>query len=86
MSEDNKLNILYFEGSSMRELHDTMDGWQQKNRKRFLSMGIQKESEKFCCIALTNPSEVIIVDGDGWTSGDAGVRVRSHCLSVTIED
>jgi len=65
MSEDNKLNILYFEGTSMRDLYDTMDGWQQQNRKRFLSMGIQKESEKFCCIALTNPSEVVIVCGEG---------------------
>ncbi len=81
MSEDNKLNILYFEGSSMRELYDTMDGWQQQNRKRFLSMGIQKESEKFCCIALTNPSEVIIVDGRQYFDHD-GARVVDGCLRV----
>jgi len=62
MSEDNKLNVLYFEGSSMHNLYDTMDTWQKQNHKRFLSMCIQKESEKLCCIALTNPSEVVIVD------------------------
>jgi len=79
MSEDNKLNILYFEGTSMRDLYDTMDGWQQQNRKRFLSMGIQKESEKFCCIALTNPSEVVIVDGyDGSNAQVIQGSLRVH--------
>jgi len=70
MSEDNKLNVLYFEGASMSDLYDTMDSWQQKNRKRFLSMGIQKESAKFCCIALTNPTEVVIVSADGRKSAE----------------
>ena len=61
MDDDNKHNILFFEGASMRELHATMEGWQNANKKRFLSMSIQKEGEGFCCIALTNPSEVVIV-------------------------
>ena len=61
MNDDNNHNILFFEGASMRELHATMEGWQNANKKRFLSMSIQKEGEGFCCIALTNPSEVIIV-------------------------
>ena len=62
MDDDNKHNILFFEGASMRELHATMEGWQNANKKRFLSMSIQKEGEGYCCIALTNPTEVVIVD------------------------
>ena len=60
MTDNNKHNILYFEGSSMRELHNTMDEWQNENEKRFLSMSVNKDGESYCCIALTNPSEVII--------------------------
>ena len=65
MSDDNKLNLLYFESSSMRGLYDSMENWQNENRKRLLSVDIQKDGDNFCCIALTNPSEVIIVDGAG---------------------
>jgi hypothetical protein len=36
MSDDNKLNLLYFESPSVRELYGVMDAWQQANRKRFL--------------------------------------------------
>lgn len=59
--DDDKHNILFFEGASMRELHATMEGWQNANKKRFLSMSIEREGEGFCCIALTSPSEVVIV-------------------------
>ena len=31
MIENNKRNILYFEGSSMKELHSNMDDWQKEN-------------------------------------------------------
>lgn len=72
MDDDNKRNILFFEGASMRDLHAAMDGWQTAHKKRFLSMSIQKEGEGYCCIALTNPSEVIIVNG-GRVSGGAEV-------------
>ena len=65
MDDDNKHNILFFEGASMRELHANMENWQNANKKRFLSMSIQKEGEGFCCIALTNPSEVVIVNKYG---------------------
>ena len=64
MADNNKHNILYFEGSSMRVLHNTMDEWQKENEKRFLSMSVNKDGETYCCIALTNPSEVLIVDGN----------------------
>ncbi|MEI9884899.1 MAG: hypothetical protein WDN08_00115 [Rhizomicrobium sp.] len=63
MSDDNKLNLLFFEGPSVRELYAVMDDWQKTNRKRFQSITIQKEGDAYCCIALTNPSEVIIVGG-----------------------
>lgn len=70
---NNKQNIYYFEGSSMRVLHDTMDVWQKENKKRFLSMSINKEGNSFNCIALTNPTEVIILDG----SQAGGARVSN---------
>lgn len=60
MSDNNTFNILYFESSSMRGLYDIMENWQHENRKRFLSVGIQKDGENFCCIALTNPMVVWI--------------------------
>lgn len=78
MSEDNKRNLQYFEASSMGKLFSVMDGWQQENRKRFLSMSVQQDGDSFCCIALTNPSEVIIVDGEL----DGGVDVSSHALKT----
>jgi hypothetical protein len=62
MADNNKHNILYFEGSSMRVLHNTMDEWQKENEKRFLSMSVNKDGETYCCIALTNPSEVTITN------------------------
>jgi len=57
----NKHNLQYFESSSMRELYESIQNWQNENQKRLLSMSIQNDDGKFCCIALTNPSEVVIV-------------------------
>ena len=54
MWDDNKRNLLYFESSSMRGLYDCMETWQNENRKRLLSIDIQKDGDNFCCIALTN--------------------------------
>jgi hypothetical protein len=67
MSSKNKRNILYFESSSMRKLYKRLREWQRKNNKRFLSISIHKDNGKFCCIALTNPTAVVIADGDGKT-------------------
>jgi len=61
----NSLNILYFEASTMRNLYENMKEWQNINKKRLLSCSIQKELDNYCCICLTNPTEVIICDGDG---------------------
>jgi hypothetical protein len=43
-----------------------------------LPLSISKDRNKFCWIALTNPTEVIIEDG--WSSG--GVDVRNNALKV----
>lgn len=61
----------------MRALHDTMDEWQKESGKRFLSMSIKKEGDLFNCIALTNPTEVIIVDGS-----HAGGAAVNQCEGV----
>ncbi len=80
MSDKNKLNLHYFESASMRELFGLMDVWQIENEKRLLSISIEKDEGKFCCIALTNPTEVIIMDG----SYSSGVDVTSKALRVTM--
>ena len=41
-----------------------MDACQQDTSKRFLSLTIHKEDDGYACIALTNPSEVVIVCRD----------------------
>jgi len=65
MSKKNKRNVLFFKGKSMPELFKRMDKWQKKNNKRFLSASVQKDGETFYCIALTNPTEVVITSEDG---------------------
>ncbi len=65
MSEQNKNNLLYFEFPTMRGLYDCMEDWQNTNHKRLLSLSIQQDGGKFCCIALTNPTEVVITDVSG---------------------
>ncbi len=64
-SEQNKRNLLYFECSSMRELFDSIENWQNTNNKRLLSLSIQKDGGNYCCIALTNPTEVVITNSGG---------------------
>lgn len=70
MSHENKHNLQYFTSPSMHELYKTLENWQNENQKRFLSLTVQKEGDMFCCIALTNPSEVVITDCYG---NDVGV-------------
>jgi hypothetical protein len=79
MSEQNKRNIHYFESSSMHELFGSLQSWQNENNKRFLSISIEKDRGKFCCIALTNPTEVVITDKFG--SSYAGVSFGA--LNIT---
>jgi len=49
----------------MRSLYSDLEQWQNANDKRFLSLNIQQDDGKFCCVALTNPTEVVITDVDG---------------------
>ena len=65
MTDPNKRNLQYFEADSMAGLFGALEHWQRQNEKRFLSLDIQNDRGKFCCIALTNPSEVVITDSSG---------------------
>jgi hypothetical protein len=79
MPDENKRNLQFFEASSMRELYDCMRSWQEANQKRLLSISIQADAGKFCCIALTNPTEVVITSSDG----ERHARVNDNgCLWV----
>ena len=70
--DNNKKNILWFRATSMKNLYKKMENWQEENEKRFLSFSIEKENSNYACIALTNPSEVVIVSG--WKSKEASVK------------
>ena len=50
----------------MKSLYMKMDKWQTSEKKRLLSTDIVVEGEHVCCIALTNPTEVVICDGLEW--------------------
>ena len=81
MSEDNKRNLLFFEAPTMRELFADMDEWQATNRKRLQSVSVQPDGDGFACIALSNPTEVIIVDG----YGKGGAAVGNNLLFTSAE-
>jgi hypothetical protein len=86
MSDMNKRNLVYFESPSMHELYSCMDQWQQANNRRLLSISIQQDGGNYCCIALTNPTEVVITSADGKnharvdTDGDLRVFQRGASL------
>ena len=84
---NNKKNLQYFENKTMRGLYEDMQTWQEDNQKRLLSTEIMKDGDMFACIALTNPTEVMLVDGDGDALGmiamGGGVYNRS-VLEVTV--
>jgi len=65
MNDPNKRNLQYFKNASMDGLYADMEDWQNTNQKRLLSTSIQKDGDMFCCVALSNPSEVVICDGSG---------------------
>jgi hypothetical protein len=80
MADENKRNLLYFEAPSMAQLFSLMQSWQVENEKRLHSVSVERDGDKFCCIGLTNPTEVIIRDG----AGSGGVDVTSNALRVRI--
>ena len=74
--DDNKRNLVYFEAPSMRELYSQMDAWQAEKRKRLQSVSVHRDGDLFCCIGMTNPSEVVIVDpGDNQAARVSGGRL-----------
>lgn len=79
MSDDNKKNLIYFESASMKGLYTKMEKWQETNQKRLMSTHVQKDKGKFCCIALSNPMEVVITDRPGIRSVDVST---DGCLFV----
>ena len=74
--DDNKRNLVYFEAPTMRELYSQMDAWQADKRKRLQSVSVHRDGDLFCCIGMTNPSEVVIVDpGDNQAARVSGGRL-----------
>jgi len=76
--DNNNRNLQYFESSSIRGLYESIQHWQSENNNRVLSLSIQRDDTKFCCVALTNASEVVIVGGSGYGQVD----VSGHALRV----
>ncbi len=82
MTNENKQNLQYFESSSMKDLFDKLQKWQYEKQKRLQSLCVEKDGDIFCCIALTNPSEVVITDSNGHSHADVADFGR---LKVQIE-
>jgi hypothetical protein len=78
MKADNKRNIHYFEATTMEKLCAKLEDWQDAHQKRFLSTNVQLDGRKFCCIALTNPTEIVITDKTG--SNYARVTARGNLV------
>jgi hypothetical protein len=70
MTDTNKRNLVYFENASMRGLYSCMEEWQQDTNRRLLSIHVQQDGGNYCCIALTNPTEVVITSSDGKNHAD----------------
>ena len=86
MSDANKRNLVYFENPSMRGLYACMEEWQQANNRRLLSISVQQDDSNYCCIALTNPTEVVITSIDGKHADVKDIPgaygSSDHCLMV----
>lgn len=88
MPDMNKRNLVYFEHPSMRGLYDCMEEWQQANNRRLLSISIQQDGGNYCCIGLTNPTEVVITSTDGKRHADVtprkSLRITGDVASAAI--
>jgi hypothetical protein len=42
----------------MRELYDFLEDWKNTAQKNILSLSIQQENEKFCCILLADSQDI----------------------------
>ena len=80
----NKQNLQFFEATSMKGLYKNMQEWQIKNEKRLLSTDIQQDGDMFTCIALTNPTEVVICNYEGDALDVYGNHHEGYCLGVRV--
>jgi len=88
----NKENLQYFESKSMKGLYQNMKDWQVKNEKRLLSTDIQQDGHLFTCIALTNPTEVVLCAPNGdylrlnkeFTEREMGGAIHKWAPSLSI--
>ena len=86
MSMKNKQNLQFFEATSMKGLYKNMQEWQVKNEKRLLSTDIQQDGDMFTCIALTNPTEVVLCNDEGYPLNVEYNPHWGHTLEVTIKN
>lgn len=84
MNDNNKFNTIYFENSTMNGLYKEIQNWQTANQKRLLSINIQKDNGLFCCIALSNPLEVTIVNSSGEEVGMVALKPPGVNALVTF--
>jgi hypothetical protein len=84
MSMKNKQNLQFFEATSMKGLYNNMQEWQVKNEKRLLSTDIQQDGDMFTCIALTNPTEVVLCDEGGMPLKVSVVNDGYNALNVIM--
>jgi len=56
MTADNKRNRQYLAAGTRRHLFGQRRSWQSENNTCSLSLSIQQDTPRFCCIALTNPT------------------------------
>jgi len=70
----------------MRVLYDGMQEWQHVNSKRLLSVSIQQDGGNYCCIALTNPTEVVLMNGSSLHSATvtSGGKAESRFIMSRI--
>ncbi len=78
MNDPNKRNLQYFENASMKGLYGDMEDWQNTNQKRLMSTSILKDGGMFCCVALSNPSEVVIADRAGLFHASVSASGKLH--------
>ena len=78
MSSESHMNSEYCEAATMKELYVMIARWQEENKKRMLSLAVDKCRGGLCCLAVTNPMEVVIVTPPGAGPGAKVDRGRLH--------
>ena len=76
-------NLYYIEENSMFELYQSLKFCQKMNNVRFSNINIQRENNKFSCIALRN--EVLITSKFGYPITMGGT-LEFPTIEVIIND